>query len=245
MTEEALVDALILDQLAGALGIRVERPVPLSAADLLIESEHFDVDQITLVQDGVQPWLTVYPDGRVRPGGVAPQALIPGSFNPLHQGHRALFAAMARRAQGLAAYELSVTNVDKPPLPVEQVRRRIGQFAGEAPLVLTRASTFIAKARLLPGAAFAVGVDTAERIIAPAYYGGVEAMEAALTELRRLGHRFYVAGRVIDGRFTELDALAVPGAFRDLFEAIPATEVRVDVASSDLRAHGHDVSRPN
>ena len=89
---------------------------------------------------------------------------------------------------------------------------------------------------MLPGAAFAVGADTARRIVEPMYYGGVEAMRAALHELRSLGTRFIVAGRLETVVFCSYATWLCLLKPRDSFEAIPADEVRVDVSSTELRA---------
>jgi hypothetical protein len=89
---------------------------------------------------------------------------------------------------------------------------------------------------LFPGAVFVVGVDTAERIIAPRYYGGEEPMQAALTEIGKQGCRFLVAGRhAADGRFVTLCDVPVPDAFRRLFSAIAADDFRLDISSTQLR----------
>jgi hypothetical protein len=138
---------------------------------------------------------------------------------------------------GPVAFELSVVNVDKPPLAAEEVRRRLAQFRGEATVELTRAPTFHDKARLFPGVTFVVGIDTAERILHPRYYGGDEAgTRAALDEIARAGSRFLVAGRVdTRGRFMTLAALDVPAPFAPLFAEIPEHRFRHDVSSTALR----------
>ena len=193
-------------------------------------------DELAALRNGPQPWLTAFPDGRRRPGGQLPTALVSGSFNPRHQGHGALWRAARRRFGDPVAYELSITNVDKPPLPSGEALRRAAQFAGDARLLLTAAPTFLEKARLLPGTAFVVGADTARRIVEPIYYGGAPAMRRALRELRTLGARFVVAGRLEHGRFVQLQDLAVPPEAAGLFEAIPAEELRMDISSTELRA---------
>ena len=182
--------------------------------------------------------LFVAPDGRRIADAPCPRFLLPGSFNPLHDGHCGLFDAATRRLGPGGAFELSVTNVDKPPLSDDEVRRRLTAFAGYQPLWLTRAPTFVEKARLFPGAVFVVGADTVVRVVAPRFYGeSVERMQLALEEIRAAGCRFLVAGRVDgSGRFIDRDALSLQEEFADLFEAIAEAEFRLDVSSTALRA---------
>ncbi len=112
--------------------------------------------------------------GRVTAVGAArPRVLLPGSFNPVHEGHVQLLAAACAAvgpgAQG--GFELSVTNADKGALPRTEIERRAAQFEGlrarlggaAQSLVLTDAPLFVQKAALLPGTVFVVGVDTAVR----------------------------------------------------------------------------------
>jgi hypothetical protein len=134
------------------------------------------------------------------------------------------------------AFEMSVTNVDKPPLTAEEIRHRLRQFAWQAPVWLTRAPTFAEKAALFPGVWFVVGADTAARIIAPRYYGDEAKMLAALERIRGLGCRFLVGGRAdVAGKFIGVDELGIPSPLRDLFDGIPENAFRFDLSSTYLR----------
>ena len=68
--------------------------------------------------------------------------LLPGSFNPLHQGHVELLIAAETVTHRDGLLELSVTNVDKPPLDIVEVERRLLQLKGPFSAVLTCAPTF-------------------------------------------------------------------------------------------------------
>lgn len=196
--------------------------------------------------------------------------VLPGSFNPVHEGHinmgSAAVEAMRRhnrrdKSNGSAdgtkcsnvddrhdwevVFELSATNVDKPPVPLPTLWSRVQQFVNvrqptqaqvadsaalgaqaftaptqgaalpasrssssasastvstprQYPIVITRAPRFIDKALLFPGCSFAIGYDTAARLINPKYYKGGDENEmiAALFALQLKGTRFLVAGRL-------------------------------------------------
>lgn len=168
-----------------------------------------------------------------------PAAVLPGSFDPLHEGHRRLAGVAADLLGRPVSFELSVRNVDKPALFPVDLRHRIAQFAGLAPLELTDAPSFLAKARLLPGAAFVIGVDTAHRLLDPRYHvDDAAVMIRNLCEIRRHGVRFLVAGRRLPGgRFRTLSDLTVPAELTDCFQAIPEDRFRLDLSSTQLRAH--------
>jgi hypothetical protein len=236
--EESVLDVVLLNTLASASGISERLELPLLPGEALQTQQRPATSQFARFLLGTLPTVCVEMDGRIRADAPRPVVLLPGSFNPVHAGHWRLAEAAAQYAGGEAAFELSVTNVDKPPLSAAEVRLRAAQFAGRAPLWLTRAPTFAEKAALFPGVLFLVGADTAIRLVAPRYYQDSEArMAEALDGIRARGCRFLVAGRSDGaGRFLELEHLDIPAAYRDLFAAIPGHACRVDVSSTQFRA---------
>lgn len=180
--------------------------------------------------------VTHHPGGRLAADEGVRGALFPGSFNPLHRGHRELADATATLLGAPVTYELAVVNVDKPPLDLGEVRRRLAQFEhARWPVALTRAPTFAEKARLFPGVTFLIGWDTAVRLVHARYYGSERAMHDALDEMRALGCRFLVAGRLVEGRFRTLAEADLPAGSGDLFSAVPESLFRVDLSSTELR----------
>lgn len=188
-------------------------------------------------REAEKTWLLVDRGGNALPDAPLERpALLPGSFNPLHHGHE-LLAQVASASSGRATtLEISVVNVDKPPLDVDEVVRRVAQFRGRWDVALTRAPTFVEKGRLFPGATFVVGWDTAVRLVEPRYYGGPDAMAAALEELRDRGCRFIVGGRLVEGQFRTLDDVAMDARWHEMFEALPEELFRADISSTALRA---------
>jgi hypothetical protein len=185
------------------------------------------------------------PDGTWSPDSARATALLPGAFNPLHDGHRRLADVAAALLGDPVAFELSILNVDKPPLTETELLRRLERFTGNQPVWVTRAATFEEKARLFPQAVFVVGADTAARIVAERYYGeSVQTMHAALDGIARQGCRFLVAGRVDHhGRFVELEQLSIPPNYAALFQAISRDAYQFDISSTRLRDAAGDAPR--
>ena len=243
--EEEVFSRLLIQIMAQAFGLAVKLPLGLTAAEVPEITTTAHLSPVARLLAGEVAAVICQSDGRMEPveraavAGAAGLAVLPGSFSPLHYGHREL-ARVAGEMTGLeGVYELSVVNVDKPPLAAAEIRRRVAQFAGQGRLALTRARTFREKADLFPGSVFVIGWDTLIRLIDPRYYGGSEgAMLTALAEIWALGCRFLVAGRAQDGAFRTLAEAAIPAGFSPLFQAIPESAFRADISSTELRTQG-------
>lgn len=167
--------------------------------------------------------------------GSPPMILFPGAFNPPHWGHEQMAQIAAERYGATVTFELSITNVDKPPLDFIEIADRLQQLTGR-PILVTRAPTFVQKAQLAPSCTFIVGADTIERIADPVYYEGAASQrDAAIAEIAARGCRFLVFGRWLEGRFAPLSAVNIPASLRALCEEVPETEFSADISSTALR----------
>ena len=225
--------------LARGCGVAVPSPESsLTPGDRFTRALLPPASPIDLLLSGAIARLTACPDGQLLRSAPTPSVLLPGSFNPRHDGHISLARTAAEILGEPVHFELSVLNVDKPALTAAEVRRRLVQFAWQATVELTRAPTFVEKSRVFRDVTFVMGADTAERLVATRYYGESEAqMGAALEEMAQRGARFLVAvRRDAAGRVRSLADAAVPARFAHLFKEIPESRFRLDGSSTELRA---------
>lgn len=236
--EEEVVSRLIIQALARACGLEVELPLGLIEGERTEFRSQTHPNPIQRLLTGQASTVTIYPNGQMMVDELFQiTAVLPGSFSPLHQGHEQLAHVAAEILGAEVTFELSVVNVDKPPLREAEIQERLRQFDGPHRVVLTRAETFRQKADVFPGATFVIGWDTATRLVHPRYYGGSEqAMLTALAEIWAAGCRFLVAGRQHDGRFRTLADVPIPQGFTPLFQSIPEARFRADISSTALRS---------
>lgn len=166
--------------------------------------------------------------------------LLPGAFNPLHDGHRQMMTIAEDLTGRTGAYELSVANVDKPFLDYREIERRLAQF--DRPVWLTRLPTFIEKARHFPDAVFIVGLDTLIRIAEPRYYGSATMRDEALGELAEYGATYIVFGRTLNGRFQTLDDVraTIPETLLERCTGVGADRFNNPASSTGIRRNDRD-----
>ena len=235
--EDAVVSRLILNSIAKALGINSRLDLTLSSKEKVLTDADCPGDPLDALAQGHVGHVMIdskgsqIADARFRGG------IISGSFNPRHGGHDRLAEVASEQLGVPVAFELSITNVDKPELELTEVRRRIDQFRGNSTVIATRAPVFYEKARLLPGCTFVIGYDTLVRLVDAKYYGGSQAiLISSLLEMRSLDCSFLVAGRLADDGFKTLGDVELPDALSDMFREIPASRFREDISSTEIRS---------
>jgi nicotinamide mononucleotide (NMN) deamidase PncC len=238
--EEALAAALLLERMASVVEAstapvgRLDRH--LRPEERIVVDRHVAATAWTDLLRGVPGAVRLGRDaGPPTDRGPGAEAIFAGSFDPLHDGHRAM-ARIGARVTGLpVAYELSIRNVDKPPLDYLETSARVNQFS-DARVWLTSAPTFVEKLSLFPGAPFLVGADTYVRLGNPRYYGdSAERAAAAVERISRESGGLVVFGRVCDGQFTEPSRLEAPPTLRSIARFVTEREFRDDISSTMLR----------
>ncbi len=228
--EEAIASALILNLIAEACGVDERLPLELLGEETVERREKAAPPAWCDLLLGKSE--SILHDGAHTPPG----ALFSGAFNPIHVGHEEMVRVASQILGTPVDHELSILNVDKPPLDYIEVGERIDQFQPDQRIWLTRAPTFLEKSRLFPGVTFVVGIDTLRRVAAPRYYRGSEAACAkAIQEMAGRACRFLVFGRSIGGSFIRLSDLGLPTSLASICREIPESQFRQDISSTEIR----------
>ena len=232
--EEQIVAALVLNAVAAATGAHGRLELPLRAGEqvqeLLVQGAPDEQELLA----GTAP-LVVRGSASI---DQLPRAVFSGAFHPLHVGHRRMADVAARILGCPVAFEISIENVDKPPLDFLEMQTRVRQFDPSDAVWLSVAPTFVKKSSLFPGCTFVVGADTVERIGQERYYGSPQAMEAAIAEIAARGCRFLVFGRAAGESFHTLDELRLPQSLAALCQGVLAADFREDISSTAIRRAG-------
>ena len=225
--EEKLCTSLLLDFIARSLGIDHK------ASDHLRTTDEFTRNEIVANKS----WQSLL-SGEIKSTLIdeSPELIFPGAFNPLHQGHFEMIRYAEEVTGKTASLEISIFNVDKPPLDFIEMQSR--QDALEArPLVFTNAPTFVEKCRIFQGATFIVGTDTLSRIAETKYYDeSTDQRDSALKEMQSSGTKFLVFGRRSENEFIGFDNLTLPDALTDMCIKVPEEHFSMDISSTEIRA---------
>ncbi|KAL9267152.1 hypothetical protein AKJ16_DCAP02638 [Drosera capensis] len=245
--EEVVSSQHLLKAIATACKVPVLLPLGSSETDLSVESEElYDEDEelaqllagqidfkiLQVIKEEEYDFAGKHYQNEER------KIVLPGSFNPLHNGHlKLLEVASGMCGGGYPCFEISAVNADKPPLTIPQIKERVQQFEKDGKtVIISNQPFFYKKAELFPGSAFVIGADTASRLVNPKYYdGNYNRMIELLLGCKKTGCTFLVGGRNVDGVFEVLDDIEIPNALKGMFIQIPAKRFRVDISSTQIR----------
>lgn len=163
---------------------------------------------------------------------ISKSLILSGSFNPLHNGHIKLLEAAKNMTKLEPFFEISISNVDKRNISLEDLNSRISQFYNIGKILITNSATFEDKSNLFKKSIFAIGYDTAVRILDNKYYE--KDMKESLSNIKKNECSFLVTGRKINGKYKYLNDLEIEG-HKGLFSIIPEENFRLDISSTEIR----------
>lgn len=182
--------------------------VVFKSGDLTSQGQHKDYGDVVLFPRKVLGDVTM-PDGQVIGSDtLSPDSYVffPGSFNPLHDGHRAIAKEVATKTGKTVVFFINAIHPDKGVIPDEELKKRVDQFAWYMPVLVTMDNQlYIDKAKAFPGFSFVIGADTLTRMLDPKYYSC--SIEEMLRTFKSLGTTFFVALREVDGGMATLETL--------------------------------------
>jgi nicotinamide mononucleotide (NMN) deamidase PncC len=166
-------------------------------------------------------------------------ALMPGSFNPPHEGHLGLADSFRRKHGKNVLFEIGTKPPHKAPPTVQELLKRAKLLRGRDVLFTTDIPMYLEKAKAFPGVPLLMGADTLLRILDPKW--GVNP-STLIRELRKLQTKLYVAERLVDGKPVDCDDIVdqLDDIFSDeemdmAYWVIQDIEGRWDVSSTELR----------
>jgi hypothetical protein len=161
-------------------------------------------------------------------------ALMPGGFNPPHEGHFGLRDQFEANEDKWVVFEVVDNPPHKVPLSVQELLKRAKMLRGW-PVLFTHNNKYIDKARAFSHTPIIVGADALLRILDPKWGKPINPL---LDEFIALGTQFYVADRLVDNKLTSLeDILATlpDDSARKLIVISHRLPGRWDISSTELR----------
>lgn len=159
-------------------------------------------------------------------------ALMPGSFNPPHEGHFGLANTFRSKYGKNVVFEIGSNPPHKKAPTVQELLQRAKMLKGYDTFFSVDMPMYLEKARAYPGTPMIVGADTLLRILDPKW--GID-INAMLKELDELDNRFYVVGRLVDNKFVTRDDIVknyIHPMYHCNFESLDG---RWDISSTELR----------
>lgn len=166
-------------------------------------------------------------------------ALMPGAFNPPHEGHFGITESMRKGYAKRVVFEVTSDPPHKDALTVQDMLKRAKLLHGHDRFFSTSIPMYIDKARAYPGMSLLLGADAMVRMLDPKW--GMDVYEL-FNEFDNLDTTLLVAGRMIGDKFVTRDDILQDlkplyrlqdwSMMRDVMQSVDG---RFDISSTELR----------
>lgn len=233
-----LLDGRIADELALEMllhAVDPKHPLPKFILDIAVE--YIETDNVVSSSLKQKPYFDKLGNRAEAPIGKI--LFYPGNFNPIHEGHvgaaEAALDVLAERfgQRAEVVFSTTINPPHKPALSSTEILQRVAMLKGRNFLITDGDARYLDKALLNPGVPFVIGVDALIRMLSPEW--GIPT-EDLLSILAGINARFFVVGRLVDGKFMSLseveDKFPILLKYHKNFEPVNG---RWDVSSTELR----------
>lgn len=176
-----------------------------AALDLLPDSDKLSVanldyeDATKLARERflMRPFFTMYGKRHSYLPNDNKFALMPGAFNPPHEGHFGMADSVSNEYNKRTVFEVTANPPHKDALTVQDLLKRSKMLQGRDRFFSIDIPRYLDKARAYPGMPLVLGADAMVRMLDPKWGFDIKSM---LHEFNQLKTKLYVAERVIDNQ---------------------------------------------
>lgn len=166
-------------------------------------------------------------------------ALMPGAYNPPHEGHLAAAQAVMDEYGRTTVFEVTAEPPHKEALSVQLLLQRAKLLQGHDRLFTRKEPYYLDKAKSFPGIPMVLGADAMVRMLDPKW--GINPIDL-FKGFIGLETKLLVAGRVVDGKFVtcqdilnDLRTKGSPGVWALATNVLMPVDGRWDISSTELR----------
>ena len=135
-------------------------------------------------------------------GSLAHYALMPGAYNPPHEGHFGIAEEVQYDLNKTVVFEVTAQPPHKEALTVQQLLQRAKLLQSYNRIFTQKEPLYLDKARAFPKMPLILGADAMVRMLDPKW--GLD-IKDLLGSFYELGTKLFIVGREINGVFTTCD----------------------------------------
>jgi len=162
-------------------------------------------------------------------------ALMPGAFNPPHQGHFGIAKEVEETYNKRVIFEITAEPPHKAKLSIQDLLKRAALLKGYDRVFTEQAPLYLDKAKKYPGYPLILGADALVRLLDPKW--GIPTTQV-LKQLEYSNNKLFVSGRTINDKFMTCQDIIfqLPVELRDIYNRlIFPVNGQWEVSSTELR----------